>query len=100
MSTQDGGFSGAQVSEHPLASALAPDPTQLPTNAVVLEGIIGKSAQDSSWRVYIKPDLSEYWEVPQSLILHTDDLPNNAGTRVWVPGDCVLDHGIIARSSS
>ena len=100
MSTQYGGSSGPPVSEHPLASALAPDPTQLPTNAVILEGIIGKSTQASAWRVYVKPDLSEYWEVPQSVMLHSEDLPNSAGTRVWVPGDAVLNHGIITRSSS
>jgi len=80
-----------KLEEDQLVSKLIPDPTQGPPNAVSLRGYLGKApapsgkGKETLWRLYTSPALDEYAEIPESEILHTQKLPGEQGTIVWVP---------------
>lgn len=96
MPAKSEGPKGPNMEEHPLVSALVPDPAQGPPNATVLQGLAGKSPTPGVWRLYLNTDLSEYVEIPESEILHTQQLPDNGGTLVWVPKGLTLNHVQVA----
>jgi hypothetical protein len=80
-----------KLEEDQLVSKLIPDPTQGPPNAVSLRGYLGKApapsgkGKETLWRLYTSPALDEYAEIPESEILHSQKLPDEQGTIVWVP---------------
>jgi hypothetical protein len=80
------------LQQHPLVDALRPDPTQPPADVAVLQGFLGKSPTEGVWRLYLTPALDEYVEIPESDIVHAQDLPDGGGTIVWVPKSLSLPH--------
>lgn len=75
-----------------IVEALVPDPAAGPPNTTVLHGFLGKSTQSGVWRLYLTEALDEYVEIPEDEILHTQQLPDDGGTLVWVPKTLALQH--------
>jgi hypothetical protein len=79
-----------KLEEDQLVSRLVPDPTQGPPNTTPLRGYLGRSpaptgkGKEPVWRLYSGPALDEYVEIPESEILHSQKLPEEQGTIVWV----------------
>lgn len=80
-----------ELSQDALVEALVPDPARLP-DVVMLQGYLGKSGVEGTWRLYFTPDLDDYVEIPADKVLHTHRLPEDRGTMVWVPRGLVLEH--------
>ena len=85
------GSRSPDLKEDALVAALVPDPTSVP-NATTLDGFLGRSPTEGTWRLYLDQDLNEYVELRESEILHAQELPAHRGTRVWVSKDLVLTY--------
>jgi hypothetical protein len=81
-----------KLEEDQLVQKLVPDPSQGPPNATVLRGYLGRGTDKGSWRLYLSADLDEYVELSEADILHTQKLPDDQGTLVWVPKTLALNH--------
>jgi hypothetical protein len=84
--------------EDDLVAKLVPDPSQGPPDATVLTGYLGRAPEvagkgkEASWRLYQSAALDEYVEIAEADILHTQKLPDDQGTRVWVPKSLPLNY--------
>jgi hypothetical protein len=96
MAKENAGRWERDLKEDPLVAALVPDPAQLPVDAAVLRGFVGKSLNEGSWRLYMDAGLTEYVEIPEAEILYARELPDGRGTAVWVPGTLTLDRVRVA----
>ena len=96
MATENAGRRERDIKEDPLVAALMPDPAQLPVNATVLTGFVGKSLNEGIWRLYLDAGLTEYVEIPEAEILYARELPGGGGSAVWVPGTLTLDRVRVA----
>lgn len=85
MAASEKGGKGDRLKEHPLVTALAPDPEAGPPNTSVLHGYVGKSTTPNSWRLYLDATLASYVELAEGDILHHKELADEGGTLVWVP---------------
>jgi hypothetical protein len=72
------------VPHHPLVEALASDPNQPPEKATKLFGYPGPAADKDATRLFLDTDLSSYVDVPNEAILHSQTLPDDQGTYLWV----------------
>jgi hypothetical protein len=87
-----------KLQEDKLVTQLVPDPSQGPPDATVLSGYLGRAPEPAekgagaSWRLYQSPALDEYVEILEADILHTQKLPDDQGTLVWVPKSLSLQH--------
>jgi hypothetical protein len=81
-----------KLAEDQLVQKLVPDPSQGPPNATVLRGYLGRGTGKDSWRLYMTAALDEYVELAESDILHTQKLPGDQGTLVWVPKTLALHY--------
>ena len=75
----------AKREQDPIVRALVPDPAAGPPSMAVLHGYIGDSTTADHRRLYLTRTLDSYVDIPADQILHTSQLPNDGGTRVWVP---------------
>jgi len=70
---------------------------QSPPDTLLLSGHLGASSEDGHTRLYFDPQLSDYVEIPNDAILHTQEIPKDqsplGGTFVWIKNDAVLIHG-------
>lgn len=70
---------------------------QAPPDALLLSGYVGASSEEGHTRLYFDPQLSDYVEIPNEAILHTQEIPKDqsplGGTLVWIKRDAVLVHG-------
>lgn len=76
----------------PVVDALVPDPSQGAPGTTVLHGYLGKSPTEGVWRLYLDPALTEYVEVPEADIQHSETLPDASGTSIWVLSTTPLKH--------
>lgn len=64
---------------------------------LLLTGYLGASSEANHTRLYFDAALSNYVEIPDDAILHTQDISTDAsslaGTNVWIKKDAVLTHG-------
>ncbi len=81
-----------KLEEDQLVQRLVPDPSQGPPNATVLRGYLGRGTDKGGWRLYLTDALDEHVELSEADILHTQKLPDDHGTLVWVPKTCTLRH--------
>ena len=69
------------------------DPKQ-PPNALLLTGFVGDSAEEGHLRLYSDPSLSQYVDVPEEAVLHSEPLPMDqsplGGSHLWVRSDAKL----------
>lgn len=72
------------IPHHPLVSALASDPSKPPEKATKLFGYPGPAAEKGAIRLWLDSDLTSYVDVPDEAILHSQTLPDDQGTWLWV----------------
>ena len=89
---------GGGVESHPLVKALASDPTKPPKRSTKLFGYPGPSAQSGSTRLYMDLELTSYVDVPNAAILHSQTLPDDQGTVLWVEADATLTYSTAPQS--
>jgi hypothetical protein len=83
------------VEHHPLVQALNPDPAQPPQRSIVLTGLPGPSPAAGETRLWLDAGLTSYVDVPDESILHSQTLPNEGGTVLWVAVDAKLSFGSV-----
>jgi hypothetical protein len=70
---------------------------QSPPDTLLLSGHVGASSEEGHTRLYFDPQLSDYVEIPNDAILHTQEIPKDqsplGGTFLWIKSDAVLIHG-------
>lgn len=81
------------VDTHPLVKALVPDPSKPPVSTIKLVGLPGDSPNPDTTRLWLDASLTSYVDVPTAAILHTEALPDNGGTVLWVEADAQLVYG-------
>jgi hypothetical protein len=67
-----------------------------PPATLMLTGFIGASSEEGHTRLYFDPHLSNYVEIPDDAILHTQSVPADGGlaaTYVWIKRDAQLTYG-------
>jgi len=68
-----------------------------PPETVMLTGYLGASSEEGHTRLYFDPHLSNYVEIPNDAILHSQDAgPDQAGlggSYVWIKRDAELTYG-------
>jgi hypothetical protein len=78
----------------PVVEKLVRDPARPGTK--LLSGYLGKSARQGYWRIYLNFEFSEYLEVAEGDILHSERLGGDdstaSGSWVWVKEDARLEH--------
>jgi hypothetical protein len=71
------------------------DPKNVP-DVMLLNGYLGASSEEAHERLYLRPDLSNYVEIPRSAILYQATLPKeqdaHGGVTVWVRRDAALQY--------
>lgn len=67
-----------------VVEALVPDPAAGPPDATILRGFLGRSPEDGVWRLFVTAALDEYVDIPEDAILHSEKLPDDGGTVLWV----------------
>ncbi len=89
----DGKGSGSKgIPHHPLVAALASDPGKPPTNATKLFGYPGPAAEKGATRLWLDHDLTTYVDIPGDAILHSQTLPDDQGTYIWVDPEAKLTY--------
>jgi hypothetical protein len=78
---------------------LVTDPSK-PPQALLLSGFTGASSEPAHTRLYFDAELSDYVEIPDAAILHTEAMaPAQSplgGSYVWVQRDAELVHGPVS----
>jgi len=85
-----------KVGAHPLVEALVPDPGKPPQQALKLLGLPGASPSAGATRLWLDADLTSYVDVPDDAILYAKELPDDAGTILWVSVDANLAYGSVS----
>ena len=86
---------GPERLEPDIVKKLVPNPSESAVPAIVLEGLIGRSARgDEYWRLYFTTDLNEYVEFPREDVFHyvpsAIERPPFEGlesTKLWIKRD-------------
>lgn len=86
------GRSKGGIPHHPLAKALASDPSQPPQPAIRLFGFPGPAPDANTTRLWLDLDLTSYVDVPNDAIVHHQTLDNDQGTLLWVEPSAKLSH--------
>jgi hypothetical protein len=66
-----------------------------PPATVMLTGYLGASSEEGHTRLYFDPNLSNYVEIPNDAILHTEPAEEDGlgASYVWIKRDAVLTYG-------
>ena len=83
------------VDAHPLVKALVPDPSKPPLPTIKLLGLLGDSPSADTTRLWLDSSLTSYVDIPTEAIRHTQSLPDDGGTVVWVDPDAQLVYGTV-----
>ena len=79
-------------------SKIVKDPKQ-PPNTLLLKGYLGASSEEGHTRLYLDPQLSDYVEIPDDAILHTQEIADEqsplGGSYVWIQRDAEIVHGSV-----
>jgi hypothetical protein len=69
-------------------SHLVEDPAN-PPDVVLLAGYLGDAAEDGKTRLYLRPDLSDYLDIPSDAIVHQQGVAGDplGAVYVWVRRD-------------
>jgi hypothetical protein len=77
-------------------SKIVNDPKN-PPNTLLLKGYIGASSEEGYIRLYLDSELSDYVEIPEASILHSQEIPKDkspiGGSYVWIQRDAKVIHG-------
>jgi hypothetical protein len=79
------------LNEDELVRKVVPDPSRPAQPTAVLDGLLGRSAREGHWRLYLTSNLSEYAEFKEEDLVHTEKIPPDQpplvgveATRVWL----------------
>lgn len=90
-----GGASRSSTNEASFIGQIVKDPKN-PPKTLLLVGYLGRSSEDGHTRLYLDPELSDYVEIPNEAILHSepagDDSPLS-GNYVWINRSAEVVHG-------
>src|SRR5262245_14428465 len=81
--------------ENDFVAKIVKDPKNPPAT-LMLTGFTGDSSEEGHTRLYFDPSLSNYVEIPDDAILHTQSAPAEGGlaaTYVWIKRDAQLIFG-------
>ena len=77
-------------------STIVEDPAK-PPKALLLPGFVGDSSEPGCIRLYLNAQLSDYIEIPEEAILHTEEIPRDrsplGGKYIWIRRDAEVIHG-------
>jgi len=77
-------------------SRIVSDPNN-PPDALLLTGYLGKSSEQGYIRLYLDEELSDYVEIPEDAILHTQELLQDdsplGGSYLWIQRNAQVIHG-------
>ena len=86
---------GRELKADAFIERMVSDPAELP-NVSVLVGSLGRSAQPRHYRLYVKPELDEFYEISEDDILQTEQResaqPEFGTTTLWVRRDATITH--------
>ena len=99
MTTRPSPSGDDELQQDPLIEKLIPDPSQLPSGVVALEGFLGRSSKSGYWRLYRsvnnEPSLEEFIEFREQDVVHSEALANGQppqrGTRVFFRSDTQVE---------
>ena len=78
-----------------LVEKVVPDASQIP-DLLVLVGLVGKSSRAGYVRLYVRANLSEYFDISEKDVVHSQSLANEVsplgGSIVWVRREANLLH--------
>jgi hypothetical protein len=74
-------YDGKGLKESDLIKLLVPDPGDVP-DVILLKGLMGQSATQDIWRIYVTNDLTEYYEVNAADVVLADH--QSGMVRAWV----------------
>ncbi|MGI9417105.1 MAG: hypothetical protein ACR2RA_04625 [Geminicoccaceae bacterium] len=87
---------GSKPKANPIVGKIVKDPKS-PPNALCLRGFVGDSSEDKSIRLYFDPNFSDYVDVPEAAILHSEPVPEAwspfGAMYLWIERDAELMHG-------
>ena len=76
-------------------SKVVTDPANVP-DTLLLSGWLGDSSLPNQTRLYFDPQLSNYVEIPDDAILHSQDQPAGpslpGASHVWIKKEALLTH--------
>ena len=85
-----------RIKENPLVGKIVKDPNA-PPDTLCLRGFAGASSEEGCIRLYFDNQFSDYVDVPESAILHSEDVPKEyspfGAVYVWIERDAELTHG-------
>jgi hypothetical protein len=87
---QQEGTQQHKLAASPVVEALVPDPAQPPSDAMVIQGLLGRSDKEGYWRIYYSSDLKTYAEFRAEDALYSEPIPKEESalglevTRVWL----------------
>lgn len=77
-------------------SKIVTDPKN-PPNTLLLKGYIGASSEEGHVRLYLDSELSEYVEIPEAAILHSQEIAKEkspiGGSYIWIQRDAPVIQG-------
>jgi hypothetical protein len=83
-------------------SKLVPDPAN-PPNVIRMTGYRGASSQEGSIRLYVNPELSVYWDIPEGDVLFEQPVPHDAdplgAVTLWVKRDSKMTSNVSQQPS-
>jgi hypothetical protein len=95
MAEGRGGGGARDRAEAAFIARIVKDPKN-PPKTTLLMGYLGRSSEEGHTRVYLDPELSEYVEVPNEAILHTEAAGEEdplAGSYIWISRSAEVVHG-------
>lgn len=103
---KDGGEKGL-FDQDPLVDQLRPEPSAPPSDAVILDGLAGKSDREGWARLYFNRALTYYAEFRREDILFTEAIPPDQApmvgvkaTRVGIKKDAVIEYTRTTRAAA
>ena len=68
-----------------------------PPHTLLLKGYVGASSEEGHIRLYLDSELSDYVEIPEAAILHSQEMPKDkssiGGSYVWIQRNAKVIHG-------
>ncbi len=68
-----------------------------PPHTLLLKGYVGASSEEGHIRLYLDSELSDYVEIPEAAILHSQEMPKDkssiGGSYIWIQRNAKVIHG-------
>jgi hypothetical protein len=68
-----------------------------PPSTLLLKGYVGASSEEGHIRLYLDPELSDYVEIAEAAVLHSQEMPKDkspiGGSYIWIQRNAKVIHG-------